>query len=225
MKKKQQKNEKKQSIAGTVKYRSHAPVCVFTGISAAVIFCTMMLFLLLEGTSLLALRGFWIWFLVMLLLLLFFWRYYRFAILFSEKQRAFIVNTMLTHRSYLTDEISSIRILEIRCKLPARSGYTLDGSPAQSSPLGRRSVLSIWTAKDVQWNYLIVQIGKRKLRVALHNEQAEQFCWFLHRTTEKEIWLEPLYHRIWTIDDLFVSSKDDPWEIERKEQKRKKKAE
>lgn len=212
-------------IAGTVKYHGYAPICVFSGISAAIILCTMMLFLLLEGTSLLSMYGFWVWFLVLLLLLLIFWKYSRFAILFSEKQKAFIVNTMLTHKSYLTNDICSIQILEIRCKLPTRSNHTLDSSLNQTSLLGRRSILAIWTAKDVQFNYIILRIGKRKLRVNLNNEQAEQFRWFLHRTTKKEIWQTPLYKRIWTIDDLFVSSKDDPWEITRKEQKQKKKAE
>lgn len=208
------KKKGKRTIAGTVRYCEYKLFMVITGIPAVIIFCMLGYSLLTEELSVLSLQGFWIWFVIAFLLLLVFWKHFRYSIQFSEKQAAFIVNTMFSHKTYFTADITSIQPMEVRFTVTSRHH---DPDCISDFPL--------YGVHDEEERFLVIQIGRRKLRVNRSSEGTEQFHIFLRKTTPPEIWQETALRRIWTLNDLFVSSKDDPWEIARKEQKRKKKAE
>ncbi len=198
----------KKTLAGTVKPNEYKLMLFITGITATILIYILGHDLWKDGISVLSSQDFWILFAIMFFLLLVFWRYFRYSILYSEKQRAFIVNTMFSHRTYRTADISSIQMIEIH----RTSGPQLRG-------LGNHGI------HDDESNMILIQCSGRKIYVNRYDDGVTQFITFLQRTTPTKIWQEVSHVRIWNILDLFFSSKDDPWEITRKEQKQKKKAE
>lgn len=201
------KNHKK-TLAGIVRHNEYKLMLVITSVPAAVLIYIIGQDLWKEGFSVLSSQDFWILFAIAFFLLLVFWRYFRYSILYSEKQKAFIVNTMFSHRTYYTADITSIQITEIRRTV----GPQLRG-------LGNREV------HDDETNLLLIQCGRRRIYVNRSDDGVTQFIAFLQKTTPTDIWQEVSRVRTWSLLDLFVSSKEDPWEIARKEQKRKKKTE
>ncbi len=198
----------KKTLSGTVKHSEYKLMLFITGIAMAILIYILGHDLWKDGISVLSSQDFWILFAIIFFLLLVFWRYFRYSILYSEKQKIFIVNTMFSHRTYRTADIRSIQMIEIH----RTTGPQLRG-------LGNHEI------HDDEFHMILIQCSGRKIYVNRYDDGVTQFIAFLQRTTPTKIWQEVSRVRIWNILDLFFSSKDDPWEIARKEQKQKKKAE
>ncbi|MBQ8011014.1 MAG: hypothetical protein IJ265_05635 [Oscillospiraceae bacterium] len=199
------KKNRKRTLAGTVRFCEYKLMMGITGAGFAAVLVLLMHTLLNENISFIGVPAVAVMLVFLLLLLIVFLCYARFSILYSEKHRTLIVNTLLSHRVFSISDITSIQPQEIRCTfLP-----TVRGSSE---------------VHDEQADFLLIRCGRHAFRVNQHSEGAEQFFLFLRNNTSPTIWKEASRIRIWNLLDLLFFSDDDPWEIARKEQKRKKKA-